>query len=259
MKTNLKRNEEIGILNKKKYEETYSIEQISINKTLNENDYFQKFVKIRLNWIKKYGQNKEVLDLCCGTGDYLLKSQSFIKRGIGVDFSQKMIKNAMSKKITNIEFMNCNAKQIPFKEKTFDLIYSFSSLYYIPEIEKVISEVSRLLKPGSVAILELGNLYSLNTITCKAYPEWATPCHITLKHMKQIVKEARLKIIEWKAFQILPFWGDNPKWLKPLLKPCWKIILQEEISGKMRDEWISELPLLRNFAFRQVVICKKTF
>ncbi len=254
-------------VNRERFEEDYYISRsyisrASINQSLSEADYFKRLERIRLDLIKKYGHDKNVLDLCCATGDYLIKSQYVIREGIGIDLSEKMINEAVSRKnrmnITNIEFIICNAKQIPYKKDAFGLVFSFSSLYYMPEIEKIVLEVARSLKSGSgIAILEFGNLYSLNTVVCKAYPEWAIPCHIKVKDMKRIIKNAGLEIIEWKAFQILPLWGSRPMRLKPLLHPLWKSLLQREVKGRMVDEWISNLPVVKNFAFRHVFVCEK--
>lgn len=253
--------EEIERINRKKYEEDYTFSQVSLNRTLNGTDYFQKMTQIRLELIRKYGYNKKVLDIGCGTGDYLFESKNVISEGVGIDFTKKAIVEAISKKnkmnVKNLEFVNCNAKQIPCEEETFDLIYSFAALYHIPEVEEVILECGRLLRPNSIAILEFGNLYSLNTVVCKAYPEWAIACHIKIKDMKEMIKNTGLEIVEWRAFQILPLWGDRPKWLKPLLHPLWKKILEKEINGRMIDEWICNMPLFKNFAFRQIIICQK--
>lgn len=253
--------EEIEEINRKKYKEDYSLAQISLNRKIKESDYSRKMTQIRLELIRKYGHDKRVLDIGCGTGDYLFESKNVISEGAGVDFTKKAIKEAISKKnkmgIKNIEFVICNAKQIPYKEEAFDLIYSYASLYHIPKVEKVIYEVERLLKPNSIAILEFGNLYSLNTIVCKAYPEWAIPCHIKIGDMKAIIKNAGLEIIQWRSFQILPLWGGRPVWLKPLLHTLWRRILQKEIKGRMMDEWISNLPIIKRFTFRQIFICKE--
>ncbi|MFX0136443.1 MAG: class I SAM-dependent methyltransferase [Candidatus Hodarchaeota archaeon] len=252
--------EEIEQKNKRIYEEEYSLSQVSIDKTLNTADYFHKMTQTRLGLIRKYGNCKHVLDIGCGTGDYLIETSKVIREGVGIDFGKPAINEAISKKknmsIDNIEFVNCNAKQIPYKIKTFDLIYSFSTLYYIPEVEKVIYEVARLLKPNSIAILEFGNFWSLNTIVCKAYPELAISCHIKINEIKKILNKIGV-IVEWRAFQILPLWGSRPMWLKPLLHPLWKKILQKEINAKMLDEWICKLPIFKKFAFRHLFIIKK--
>jgi ubiquinone/menaquinone biosynthesis C-methylase UbiE len=64
---------------------------------------------------------------------------------------------------------------------SFDLVYCFSSLYYIPKVGEVIHEVSRVLTFRGKCVVDFGNLYSLNTIVCNAYPDLAHPCHISVR------------------------------------------------------------------------------
>ena len=73
---------EIELFNQKKYENDYSIEQISINKNLDQDDYFQKLIRIKLNLIEQYGRRKNVLDVGCGAGDYLLESKTVVASAI---------------------------------------------------------------------------------------------------------------------------------------------------------------------------------
>jgi len=40
---------------------------------------------------------------------------------------------------------------IPYRDQTFDLVYSYGVLHHVPDIEKAISEVYRVLKPGGTA------------------------------------------------------------------------------------------------------------
>ena len=215
---------------------------------------------MRLTLLDKYVKGN-VLDLCCGTGDYLFRIRDKIKTGLGIDYASKVIIEACAKKkrahSENLHFIVGNARQLPLREKAFDLVYSFSSLWYIPQVKEVIQGVAGSLKPYGIAILELGNLSSLNTLVCRAYPEYAISCHIKIKEMREIIAQAGLKIIAWRKFQILPFWGIRPPVLKPLLHPLWKKTLEKEINGIMLDEWLSGLPILRNFAFRHTFICQK--
>ena len=253
--------EEIEKFNQQRYECDYSIAQISINKTLDKNDYFRKLVDIKLGLIKNYAVGKKVLDIGCGSGDYLFESKDIISSGIGVDYTRKAIHEAKMKKqrlgAPNLDFMDSNARALPYKNETFDVIFSFSSLYYMPRIDDVFKEITRVLKQGGIAILEMGNLFSLNTIVCKAYSELPQPCHMSLGDMKEVIRNSRLKILQWRAFQILPFWGEKPGWLKLLLHPQWKRLFQKEIKGLMLDEWVSNLPLLKYFAFRHMIVCRK--
>lgn len=251
----------IESINRTKYERDYDPTILSAVNGTDLSEYFSKLKRIRLAFIRKYGHDRTVLDICCGPGEHLFRSRHSIEMGVGVDFSLRMIHAAESKKdvlnAANTEFVVSSARQIPFREETFDLVYSFSSLYYVPQVEEVVLEAARLLKPKSIAILELGNLYSLNTIVCRAYPELSVPCHIRIGDMSNVIRDAGLEVVECRRFQILPLWGNRPKWLKPLLHPIWKKILQRDISRKMLDELICNMPILRCYCFRHIFICKK--
>ncbi len=75
--------------------------------------------------------------------------------------------------------------------------------------------------------------------------------------MKRLLQAANLSIVDHRAFQILPLWGNRPKWLRPLLHPLWKRTLQKQVRGKMVDQWISNLPMMKNLAFRHIIVCRK--
>jgi len=248
-------------MNRVKYEQYYSAASLCPVGCAEEDEYFSELTRIRFALITKYAYGKTALDLCCGTGYHLLETRHLLKSGVGVDFSLRMISAAKSKKemmhVQNVEFVVCNARQIPFREGTFDCVYSFSSLYYIPWHEEVVFEVARVLKPGSIAILEFGNLHSLNTIVCRAYPELAIPCHIATSEMNETVRDAGLEVLRRRRFQILPLWGNKPWWLRPLLHPLWKRVLKREIGQKMIDEHICSMRVLGSYCFRHILICRK--
>ena len=248
--------------NWKKYSgQCYHADKITILPSPESKIYTNVLLWIRIKLALNYSNHGTVLDLCCGTGEHLFYLASEIKKGKGLDFSKQFIEKANKARITtiinNIEFVEGNARRMPFEDKYFDLAYCFSSLYHIPKVEEVIDDMTRVLKQGGKCVVDLGNLYSLNTIVCNAYPELAHPYHIPVRKMKRYIQEAGLEIVEHRAFQILPMWADRPKWLKPLLWHGWVRILEKQIGEKMLDEWISNLPILKFFAFRHVFVCEK--
>jgi ubiquinone/menaquinone biosynthesis C-methylase UbiE len=248
--------------NRAKYSgKTYSQDTICRVAAADSRDYFDVLLHVRMSLVQSHADHARVLDLCCATGDHLLAFAGYVTQGVGIDFSHPFLEKANHTKnangFTNVAFVEANAREVPIRDGCFDIVYCFSSLYCIPRVGEVINEVSRLLKAGGKCVLELGNLYSLNTIVCNAYPELAHPCHIPVWEMRRLLRGADLTILEHRAFQILPLWGDRPRWLRPLLKPVWKRILQKQVRGKMLDEWISNLPVLKNFAFRHIFLCQK--
>jgi len=225
--------------------------------------YSETLLKIRLDLVRQYSPaDATVLDVCCATGKHLQGFLGTMHSGVGVDFSFHYLQRAVSDlrqdpSSANVKFLCCDATQIPLRSNSFDVAYSFSALYQIPQVESVIHEMARAVKTDGVCIFDLGNLYSLNTIVLEAYPDLPDHCHISLARMKKNIRDSGLYIVEHRAFQILPMWSDRPKWLGLFLLPVWTRLLSKKIAGRMLDEWISSLPVLKFFAFRHVFVCKK--
>jgi ubiquinone/menaquinone biosynthesis C-methylase UbiE len=54
-----------------------------------------------------------------------------------------------------IDFRLGNAEQLNFPDESFDAVYSFGVLHHTPDIEKAVTEVRRVLKPGGTAYIML--------------------------------------------------------------------------------------------------------
>ncbi len=227
--------------------------------------YSDILLKIRLDLVHFYADHSNVLDVCCATGQHLMGFAGRMQTCTGVDFSlpylQKANKDKITKDLQNTRYACSDACRMPFRSNSFDLAYSFSSLYVIPNVGMVISEIARVLRPTGKCILDLGNLYSLNVIVVNAYHKelgWAQNYAVSVPAMKRMIHQAGMKIVEHRTFQILPLWGgDRPKWLKLFLLPVWTQLLSRRVKGKLLDEWISNLPLLKLFAFRHILVCEK--
>ena len=223
--------------------------------------FSERLLALKFELVNKYLTEEPVLDLCCGSGLHLMDIAKSIRYGVGLDFSASFIAAANAKKkelgLRHIEFFTGDAHSLPFESGAFGCVYSFSSLYHIPEANQVINEISRVTAKSGIAIFELGNLYSLNTIVCRAYPELAHPCHIPTKDMLKYINAAGLRIVEHRCFQTLPLWANRPWWLLPLLHPLWTRIMAWQVRGKMLDEWMSSSPVFRFFAFRHIFVCAR--
>lgn len=224
-------------------------------------DYFAKLAARRLELVREHYTGGAVLDLCCGAGDYLLPVARVAERVIGVDFSPELVAVARRRlteaRLTNAVCLVGNGRAVPLETGSIALTFSFSSLYYIPRVEQVVAECARVLQPGGCAILEFGAWYSLNTLVCRAYPDLAAPCHLRLSRMDEVLAVAGFQRDAYHAFQILPLWGERPRWLRPLLHPAWKRLLARNIGGRMVDERLSALWPLRWLAFRHIMMCRK--
>lgn len=244
----------------RKYRSYYKPENLDHSGTPS-NDYFGKLATFRVNLVREHYRSGSVLDVGCGSGDYLFEIGAFVERAIGIDFSPEMIAATQARirdrNASNLSGQEGNARQMEFPDHSFSLLYSFSALYYMPRLDEVLLECSRVLDQTGVAIFDFGISHSLNTIVCRANSELAAPCHLSLKKIRRLLAGAGFEVVEDHAFQILPLWGRDPLWLRPLLLPAWKNLLEREVNGRMIDQMISFIWPFRYFAFRHIMVCRK--
>lgn len=90
----------------------------------------------------------KVLDLAAGTGVI----SKYIKDNtnchiFGIDYCKEMMEEA-KKKSKGIEYIIGDTHKLPFNENDFDTVICSYGFYWFKDIEKVISEIKRVLKPG---------------------------------------------------------------------------------------------------------------
>ena len=95
---------------------------------------------------------KKIADLGCGTGLLCaeIKKKYPQARIIGVDLAPGMIEAAREKDCAT-ELIEADVESLPFAEGEFDLLVSSSSFQWM-DMEKVIKEARRVLKPGGQLI-----------------------------------------------------------------------------------------------------------
>lgn len=112
------------------------------------------------------------LDLACGTGDlcFLLAARFPEARIIGTDITDAMLELARKRnKFTNINFANADMMNTGLPATSFDFITGGYALRNAPDLNRALTEIARLLKPGGTAtFLDFSNpphpwLRKLNT------------------------------------------------------------------------------------------------
>ena len=97
----------------------------------------------------------KALDVCCGTADWtiaLAKAVGASGEVTGLDFSESMLEAGKDKvkPFPNISLIQGNAMELPFPDETFDYVTIGFGLRNVPDYEKVLSEMKRVLKPGGM-------------------------------------------------------------------------------------------------------------
>ncbi len=94
-----------------------------------------------------------VLDLACGTGNYLLAQQEHFAgqsiRWIGIDLSADMLEVAKTKKL-NAEFINSDAESFNLSENSVDLIVCNFAFHHFPNKQNTLKKIYATLKQGGV-------------------------------------------------------------------------------------------------------------
>ncbi len=120
-------------------------------------------------WRKKLLQfipnrkNIHLLDVATGTGDVMLTALDGVQdvqKAVGLDMSQEMLKQAQVKidhkgyhSVATVEV--ANAEELPFEDESFDVVTIAFGIRNIPDYEKAIRDMFRVLNEGGrLLILE---------------------------------------------------------------------------------------------------------
>lgn len=102
-----------------------------------------------------------LLEVGCGTGQIMKRVQAFAPRVVGVDLSGGMLAHARTR---GLLVGQASATSLPFRDRSFDLVYSFKVLPHVPDLIAAIEEIHRVLDVGGVAVLEFYNTWSLRVL-----------------------------------------------------------------------------------------------
>lgn len=96
-----------------------------------------------------------VLDIGCGAGmDLLLAARRTGPRGrvIGIDMTEAMRRlasqGAAMSGLTHVTIMDADATRLPIEDRSVDVVISNGVLNLVPEKERAVAEIARVLKPG---------------------------------------------------------------------------------------------------------------
>ena len=116
--------------------------------------------KTRATLIRIDPNVKEVLDYGCGQGSKIETiSEAFPGSNIvGIDISNEAVKKAGAKH-SGHDFVLFDGGNAPFRDESFDLVFSFHVLEHVRNLKDTVRDMSRLVRPGKFlcAILPCGN------------------------------------------------------------------------------------------------------
>lgn len=173
-------------------------------------------------------REKKILDAGCGKGRFskILHDEGALVTGL--DLSDELLKSAKNN-FKGINFIKASVTKINFPDCFFDFILSVEVIEHVPDHQKAISEMIRVLKKGGKIIIIDKNILSLHrkfllpNVLLKKYMEltnkWFYPTNFQFKEkwffwgdidkiFKKYCRESKadyIKTSEKKLFSFLPF------------------------------------------------------
>lgn len=118
--------------------------------------------ELELGIVEPYARGRRVLEAGCGTGLLLERVDRIAAQAVGVDLSRGMLERARQRGLTVVQG---SVTALPFADASFDTVYSMKVLAHVPDIDRALSEMARVTKPGGHLVLEFYNRWSLRYLS----------------------------------------------------------------------------------------------
>lgn len=149
----------------------------------------------KLQLISKYYKTGNILDIGCGTGEFLNTCKNAKWKTMGIEPDPGARKMAIENYGLDVR------EEVEIKKldnESFDIISMWHVLEHVPQLNERIEDLKRLIKPNGVIIIAVPNCNSLDAGIYKEH--WAAydvPRHLyhfTPKDIEQIFKNHGLKL-----------------------------------------------------------------
>lgn len=213
-----------------------------------EDDLLERELHIkRYESVTKYAKiGNNILDIGCGLGwgtNFLSsKSEGNV---IGVDIDLSTIRKA-KKKYENIDFILCNASNLPFKDESFEIIVSIENIEHIENQVDYIKEIYRIATSSLIITTpNEGNLIN-RFVDIIGYKRTTNPYHV-----HEFTYAELIHLLESNNFKIV---GSKGLYLR---------IIPPKIKTQIIRKFKFLIPVLVNFPLiclteYMLIVCKKS-
>lgn len=96
-----------------------------------------------------------VLECACGTGAITVELAKNCRELVATDFAGGMLKRAAKKcqKLKNVSFSKEDITDLKFEDCSFDKVVAGNVIHLLPEPEKALHELERVVRPGGKIII----------------------------------------------------------------------------------------------------------
>jgi ubiquinone/menaquinone biosynthesis C-methylase UbiE len=94
-----------------------------------------------------------LLDVGCGTGFIIDLAADLFEDVRGIDVTPAMLARVQPR--PNVQVYSADAAQLPFGADRFDVVSAYSFFHHLQDLDAVLSEVHRVLRPGGCLYVDL--------------------------------------------------------------------------------------------------------
>lgn len=199
---------------------------------------------------------RTILDVGCGIGgtSRYLANKFPDAQVTGITISQEQQRRATQlaaeRGLTNVKFEICDALAMKYEDDQYDFVWACESGEHMPDKEKYVQEMTRVLKPGGrIVIATWCQREEPPAFTAKErktldylYGEWTHPYFISIDEYARIMqrtgKLAKITTDDW-AEQTIPAWRHS-YWVG--VWDPWPVVRRPRLWWKViRDAWCLEV------------------
>ena len=104
----------------------------------------------------------DVLNLGCSTGIIDEHIARFVRSIVGADIDEPAIRAAQARNLPdNIRFLVADAMDLALPDESFDIVICSQVYEHVPDADRLMAEIRRVLRPGGVCYFAATNRWSL--------------------------------------------------------------------------------------------------
>jgi 2-polyprenyl-3-methyl-5-hydroxy-6-metoxy-1,4-benzoquinol methylase len=162
----------------------------------------EKFYDRAFDWILETVRplpDSTILDVGCGVGAHSIRLARRGFRVIGCDFADAVLEVGRSRARQSgledrVTFLQKDILELSFPSESFEYVLCWGVLMHIPDVERALTQLARVLKPGGVLILSEGNQDSLQSFF--------------IEGLKKLLKKGDATALATAAG--MEYWTDTP-------------------------------------------------
>jgi ubiquinone/menaquinone biosynthesis C-methylase UbiE len=140
-----------------------------------------------------------LVDLGCGTGDFLSLASKLFPYAVGVDLNSSSIKICQKK---GIPAYKQNATKTYFENNSFDIVRAQNILEHLPQPDKLITEAYRILKPRGYLVIHVPTQFSTFYPITNFWDDYTHVRPFTKRCLYRLLNDFKFKLIYSKGYTV---------------------------------------------------------